>query len=166
MRQIRQGGHVRRWHTTPPLQDQSVAEHSWGVAAICNYLWPKCKKELIMAALYHDVAESLVGDNPAPIKWKFPVLKRELDKVENKILREMGVEIILDPQDIIRLKIADMMELLWFCIEEERRGNRNFKEVFVRGTRYLQDIFPHQSLEFKREAVTMLDYLIKTEADL
>ena len=76
-----------------------------------------------------------------PIKWKFPRLAKELDKVEQEVMKDLGVDIILKDYEKVMLKMADMMELLWFCVEEERRGNRNFKEVFIRGTKFLQDLF-------------------------
>jgi len=160
MRQIRQGGSVLRWHTIPPVRNQSVGEHSWGVAVLCAKLWENCSKNLLLAALYHDVSEAHLGDNPAPIKWKHPKLAQALADVEHDLINEMGLWIALDDDDKKRLKIADMMELLWFCIEEERRGNRTFKEIFVRGVKYLQDT------ALDENSKTMLNELIAMEADL
>ena len=119
-----------------------------------------------MAALYHDVPESLIGDNPTPIKWKFPRLAKELDKVEQEVMKDLGVNIILKDYEKVMLKIADMMELLWFCVEEERRGNRNFKEVFIRGTKFLQDLFTTDHKMNLTVPVKMLNDLIAMEADL
>lgn len=136
------------------------------MATILLELWPECSKELIMAALYHDVPESLIGDNPTPIKWKFPDLAKELEKVEKEVMKDMAIYITLERYEKVMLKIADMMELLWFCVEEERRGNRNFKEVFVRGTKYLQDIFIKDNKVDIANPVDMLNKLIAMEADL
>lgn len=159
-RLIRKGGAVKRWHTIETITEQTVAAHSWGVACVCLDIWPDCSRSLITAALHHDVPEARVGDVPAPVKWEYPSLKKELDKVEDAEAEAIGISYKLNESDKVKLKIADMMELLWFCIDEERLGNRNMKEVFVRGVKYLQDI------ELDIPATEMLNYLIATEADL
>ena len=49
-------GYTRRWHTTSYL-DQSVAEHSWGVALIIMQNHPNPSANLLKAALLHDLHE-------------------------------------------------------------------------------------------------------------
>jgi len=53
-----------------------------------------------------------------------------------------------------------MLELLWYCIEEERLGNKNFKEVFVRGINHVQEY------DLCSRATEMLDDIIRAEAEL
>lgn len=159
-RMLRKGGAVKRFHTIDTVKAQTVADHSWGVATIICDLWPDASVPLIRAALHHDVAEHITGDVPAPAKWQFPALADELHAVEYQLEAELGLDMELDALSAQRLKIADMMELLWYCVEEERLGNRNFKEVFVRGMHYLQD------MDLDDAPKHMLDDLIKTEAEL
>lgn len=55
-----------RWHTNPDLchTHDPVAAHSARVALILWTLWPDSPRDLILAALTHDLAESVVGDMP------------------------------------------------------------------------------------------------------
>jgi 5'-deoxynucleotidase YfbR-like HD superfamily hydrolase len=163
-RMVRKGGCVKRWHTIPNAQEQTVAAHSWGVACIILELWPDSSMDLVRAALLHDVAEQFTGDIPATAKWANPGLAKEANKAEElfwgKINSLNGTFPALKATEQLKLKIADMMELLWYCIEEERLGNRNFKEVFVRGVKYMQDLM------LDDPAVHMLNELIAMEAEL
>ena len=157
---MRRGGAVKRWHTIDNIKAQTVADHSWGVACIIADLWPNASADLLRAALYHDITEHVTGDIPAPAKWKFPELANTLRGIEFQLGAELGIETTLNELDSLLLKIADMLELLWYCVEEERLGNKNFKEVFTRGSHYLQE------LDLGKEAKEMLDYLIEIEAEL
>ena len=38
------GGEVKRYHTLPTIGEQTVANHSWGVALILNWLKPDISK--------------------------------------------------------------------------------------------------------------------------
>ena len=63
------GGVSKRYHTVDTLKSQDIAAHSFGVAWLCEVLTDgKASKELIMAALAHDLAEHIVGDLPSPSK--------------------------------------------------------------------------------------------------
>ena len=101
MKKIRTGGKVKRWHTVTTIQQQTVAEHSWGVAMICRKLWPE-DKVLMEAALCHDLGEGLTGDVPWPVKQANFVFKKHLDEIElgNKNMQEVfnrGLRFIDNP---------------------------------------------------------------------
>ena len=157
---IRNGGAVKRFHMIPTNNEQTVAAHSWGVACIVLDLWPDASVHLLRAALHHDVPECVTGDIPATAKWRFPELSVALSRAETEIELEIGLDMRLGDKDAYRLKVADMLELLWYCVEEERLGNKNFKEVFIRGAHYLQEI------ELDEPAEKMMGELIKMEAEL
>jgi hypothetical protein len=57
---------TRRWHTNSDLchTHDPVGAHSARVALILWTLWPDSPRDLILAALTHDLAESVVGDLP------------------------------------------------------------------------------------------------------
>jgi len=124
-------------------------------------LWPDSRAALFHAALLHDVPEQLIGDVPSPTKWAHPRLAKELDLAEESFWDTVGVRFpALTTEEHLQLKIADMMELLWYCIEEERLGNKNFKEVFVRGVEYVK------RYQLCEASTRMLDNIIKAEAEL
>ena len=158
---LRKGGAVKRWHTISNAKEQTVAAHSWGVAVIIMELWPDSRADLIYASLLHDVPEQLIGDVPAPTKWAHPRLAKELSLAEETFWDIVKVKFpALTSEEVLKLKIADMMELLWYCIEEERLGNKNFKEVFVRGVEYIK------RYDLCEASTQMLDDIIKMEAEL
>lgn|GEM_PF-6124171 len=69
---------VIRWHTQGTTRQQSVAEHSAGVAQLALYLAPDstsaADRGLIMdLALIHDAHEAEFGDYPAPAKRRLLV---------------------------------------------------------------------------------------------
>ena len=122
---LREAGNVSRLHTVPLIQKYTVAGHSWGMAMMCLALHPLPRPDLIKACLLHDVAERLIGDVPAPTKWRFEQLTKELDKAEQEAMTELGINFNLLPDEEIWLRALDLLDLLLFCVEEERMGNRN-----------------------------------------
>ncbi len=139
---IRAGGNVKRWHTTQIIGEQTVAAHSWNVMLILHTLFPDCSRELLLAAMYHDVAEKFTGDMPADAKWREPEIKRLLDCVTEGIEGALGVYHRLTSADTRRLAIADRFEMLWFCVEQRRLGNRGVHLVWMR----VMDWFNNNSL--------------------
>lgn len=62
------GGQVRRYHTIRTTHDQTVADHSWGVAVLASLLIEGTTinaTDVLTTALTHDIAEFLVGDLPS-----------------------------------------------------------------------------------------------------
>lgn len=76
-------GDVVRYHTTPRVRPQSVAQHAWGAALIYQYLVGPDERAYIMPVLLHDCAEAFVGDIPAPIKARAEVAAvfEEIEKI-------------------------------------------------------------------------------------
>tara|TARA_R110000744_G_scaffold698_2_gene2710 strand:- start:766 stop:1260 length:495 start_codon:yes stop_codon:yes gene_type:complete len=138
MKKIRTGGKVKRWHTVTTIQQQTVAEHSWGVAMICRKLWPE-DKVLMEAALCHDLGEGLTGDVPWPVKQANFVFKKHLDEIEGDEQERLGCSVLLTSQQKSRLKVADMLEMICFAVEEIELGNKNMQEVFNRGLRFIDN---------------------------
>ena len=103
-------------------------------------MWPECSKNLIKAALYHDIHEGILGDVPAQVKRKFYDFSEAIDRAEQVINKELGTHVSLDIEEQERLKIADVMELLWFSVEEVERGNNNFISVCGRCFSFLDQL--------------------------
>ena len=136
---IRKGGDVKRFHTVTMLREHLVSSHSWGVATLIQHISPNCSKEIILAALYHDVAEHVTGDVSAVTKWQYPELKEVLNKVEKEVEEQLEVSFALSKSDELLLKFADMADLVLCCVQEYRLGNMEALEVIRRGLTYLED---------------------------
>jgi 5'-deoxynucleotidase YfbR-like HD superfamily hydrolase len=121
-------GRVKRYHIEPTHTTQNVADHSFGVAAIVTILWPYSSAELLRAAIFHDIAEKRTGDMPGPVKKANPELKKLMDAAEFDVILGMGFvkhhESQLSEEDRKKLKTADHLEALLYCIFEEAGGNR------------------------------------------
>lgn len=141
MKELLLTGTTKRYHVVPGIE-QTVAEHSWGVAMIILALHPAPSCKLVRAALTHDCAEKYTGDLPATAKVDNRQLKIEMDRVEEHWLRELGVEAQLDEFDAKWLKTADTMELVLFCQHCVKLGNQYAQEIMDRGLQYLNDARP------------------------
>lgn len=112
---ILRGGGVTRYHCEQTVQHQRVDTHTWRLLAILLHIRPMASRELIVAALYHDVPEALVGDVPAPIK-RVPGVREALAGLERHFIDFTGIanEEDLPEADLALLKCADYLELaLW-----------------------------------------------------
>lgn len=136
---IRKGGAVKRFHTITMLKENLNSSHSWGVATLIQDIAPDCSKDILLAALYHDVAEHITGDVSAPTKWKYPALQEALRRVECEVDANLGINVLLSVEEARLLKFADMADLVLTCVSEYRLGNTEVVEVILRGVTYLED---------------------------
>jgi len=145
---IIRGGVVKRFHTIHTLHTQNVAEHSFGVAWLCYLLCNGVPtRDLLVAALSHDIAEHTTGDIPAPAKRRLGISQR-FDKYEMESYYGAGFEMQrLDAGESRTLKMADTADLLLFCIRELRLGNSDMEEVYQRGLSYITELEPLSSTE-------------------
>lgn len=132
-------GITKRWHTHDTLRQQSVAEHSWGVALICSELMPD-SLNLMKAALYHDLAESKWGDTPYTTKRADPDLKRQVEALEANWDIDHGIDIALTALEKSCLKWADMFEAYLFAHREVKAGNQLMYGVVDNAWRALSDM--------------------------
>jgi 5'-deoxynucleotidase YfbR-like HD superfamily hydrolase len=136
---ILEGGDVKRYHTLPTIGEQTVANHSWGVAMILNWLDPNISKIAVLKALAHDVAEKQTGDIPAPTKWNNRSLAKRLSAFERRIEKELGVDYKIPEKEKVLFKQADVFELLLYCVKQRSLGNVNVNIVFSNGVEKLVD---------------------------
>jgi 5'-deoxynucleotidase YfbR-like HD superfamily hydrolase len=124
----RRAGAVRRYHTWPTIQTQTVAEASWNVTRILVQIWPDAPAQAITHALLNDCGEIRSGDLPFPIKRDNPVLKAEIVRIEEESLHEQMIgALAAAPGDDIwrrRVKICDMLEMWEFGLDELTMGNQ------------------------------------------
>jgi 5'-deoxynucleotidase YfbR-like HD superfamily hydrolase len=117
------GGTVR-WHTHGKNLQQTVAEHSWGVAAIILLLKPNPSVALLRAAILHDVHEAVMGDLPSPFKRRFADTLGPIEKlIKDEFLAQHQLEDpVLTPEEQKVLKLADKMEAMLFAKRREFPG--------------------------------------------
>lgn len=155
---IRQGGSVLRFHTWPCVRPQSVAAHTWGVLALIYALDPEPSAALVRRAVFHDLAEYDTGDVPSSAKWANRDLKMMMDQVEDHFNKLHGFpgDDTLTEYELDVLKMADLLDMLWYCYEEYMIGNRGLKVVYVRVI---------DAIEKRRWCISG-DYLLRADAML
>jgi len=145
LRKRLQGGHVLRYHTRPEVSHgQTVADHTCRVLTIATTLWPDISKEGMLYILYHDVAESELGDLPATTKWNYPRLAEAYKEAETKYENLIDIPIAfkeLSEQEKNIVKMSDMLELVLHCKRQLQMGNELAFEIYMNGVNYLKDNF-------------------------
>jgi 5'-deoxynucleotidase YfbR-like HD superfamily hydrolase len=138
---VLQGGSVRRFHTVATVKDITVATHQHNVAHLCFLLTGiyVCTTRLLMAALSHDLAETVAGDIPSPTKRLLRV-DQMLNTLEKSVLKDNGYEFELTEQERRILKLADLMAGMLECIHERQLGNRNVELPFLRFDNYIRNL--------------------------
>ena len=134
------GADVLRYHTVRTLTQETVGHHSHLVALLCTLIDPNASRELLMAALLHDLAEQVTGDIPSPAKHQFGI-SEQVSEMETKIMRWAGIDfpaLTLDEARI--LKLADLAQGALFCARELSLGNSRMRSVFDRYCSYAHDM--------------------------
>lgn len=141
---LRASGHVRRWHTIATLGDtQTVSSHSAQALSLLLLLHPSPSVDLIKAVLWHDSAERVVGDVPAPVRRANAVFSDEYEREESRFFGEqaptaMRAMLDLSDDDKRWLKAVDTLELLLYCYEQVMLGNSHFRIIAKRARSYLK----------------------------
>lgn len=76
------------------------------------------------------MGEYLSGDIPAPAKWLLPGLKEGADFLQKHFEEVYDCPYELDEVEEDWVKMADCLELLFFCFEEYKLGNRKMRLLF------------------------------------
>lgn len=142
---ILNSGNVVRFHNHAGIDKQKNSEHEWGTALIVQHIFPECSKELLLAALTHDAHEYFTGDIPFPVKQSCPELKSMLASLESKWEAENGIDKNLTSEEKVCLKIADVLEGMWYCLVQVRQGNINAKRPFRKWRTFLIDFLIEQN---------------------
>ena len=120
----RYAGGVIRYHAWQVLQRQSVGEHTWQCLRIWFQIWGAPSSTVTTYFIWHDAGELVTGDIPFPVKMLDKRLKEIMDEKETDAVLDMGGELVeLMPEDCVRVKICDLIEMHEFGIQELRLGN-------------------------------------------
>lgn len=86
-------GFAQRYAMNPEMarHGQTLGQHQWGVATLLLTLFPDCRKEVLVEALWHDTGEPGVGcDMAAPAKRCYPEIATALAMAEYIERRQIG----------------------------------------------------------------------------
>ena len=173
----RMAGRIRRLHIKPMNGDeQNIAAHSWGVAMILLDLFPAVSRSCLIYALRHDVPEIVTGDVPANVKWGHPGLQDTLEWIEEGFLNKMGWPTESEKHGLphlagsenwhnerLYIRIADRVELLFYCLEQIYMGNLLLIDVFKNARDKLKDylglIDPSQAMDVHKYIRGYSDFL-------
>lgn len=119
-----ESGRVMRYHAVPTVAQQTVGQHSHGVAVICLHLTGgQVSRELLIAALLHDAAEIVTGDIPFTTKRASPMMKAILGEMETAAHADVVLPMpALSEAEAALLKLADTLEGLLWCRKTEAVG--------------------------------------------
>lgn len=134
----REAAAVKRWHTARTQRMQTLAEHSYGVAMLAQELDPQCRKQVLMAALWHDLPEYITGDAPAQAKRLAPQLAVVLEEMERGC-GELYRDFQLTVYEEHLLKFCDTMELVLWSLEEVLLGNTYALDPVKKGILWMND---------------------------
>lgn len=134
------GSEVTRYHTVTTLVKETVGHHSHGVAMLALLLNPLASRQVLMAALFHDLAEHQTGDIPSPAKRQFGIGDK-VDELEQRLMRAAGIVMPeLTPDDARTVKLADLAQGALFCVREISLGNSRMRAVLDRYLAYAQEM--------------------------
>lgn len=104
---------VARWHANPDLagSGDTVGSHSGRAALLVTRLFPNASRDLIVAAILHDLGEAGVGDVAGPAKRSIPELSVSIAQAEAVQLVRLGIKIPdLSVEDTARLRFVDRLD--------------------------------------------------------
>ena len=165
------GGFVKRYHTQHTIHQQTVGHHSFNVAWICEFITAgAASRNLLMAALQHDIAEFHVGDVPAPTKRRVTEVKELFDAIENEVLIEHGhpdyVSMLTDEEKAI-LKVADCLEGMLFCLRELKMGNLHAETAYHNFQNYAASRIANElPFRFHDRADRIYDFIFEERSKL
>lgn len=144
---------IDRWGLMRNSRRETLAEHSAVTSCIAHVLACTAAdmygadvdtSKVAVAALYHDMSETLTGDMPTPVKYanddirdSYKLVEKEAEQricsmLPDKLQRDVGVFVTggcLNEREKKIVKAADKLSALIKCIEERRSGNREFESA-------------------------------------
>lgn len=133
------GAETERYHTIRTLQRETVGHHSHGVAMFVVLMGGS--EGVLRAALFHDLAEHILGDIPSPAKKKFGI-GEQVNELEEELLKAAQFSVELGDRSKRMLKFADIFQGMSFCSREVKMGNTKLASVFYRYKTYAEELMP------------------------
>lgn len=161
---LRFSGAVKRYHTWPVLRADTVGEHTWNVLRIYVELFGPPAPEVTVYVIHHDSPEVYTGDPPFPIKRDNPDVKAGYDRMEREFEERHGLSGgELSPDDRIRVKVCDLIDMWEFGMVEMAMGNTLAENIVLRTSENVERL--SQGLS-ERERDKVRNYLHSTREKL
>ena len=164
------GGWIERYHVKGQrmLTRQSVAEHSWRMAAAIFAVASQLRADVVLAALFHDVSERVTGHIPSNVKKLNPDIQQAVHEVSTAEEVRLGIRFNLTDEEKKLVAWADAYEGTLHCLDEYELGNRKIVPTLERYHSYSRDskfkLADKASEERRLELMYELNF--KTEQDL
>ena len=133
--------YIIRYSNVPRIKDESVAEHSFYVAAIVQKLYDKYDFDLSVAlnmAISHDMIEVYINDIPHLIKQRHPELTSLLKGIEEKEAENFpkcvhaGIKRLQKSSpETFMVKMADAIQCNQYASNEISLGNSGYMQQVV-----------------------------------
>lgn len=118
---------VKRWHTICVGREQTVAGHSHRVTTLAIEIAHRAGIEItadfICAAMFHDAAEDIFGDIPAPAKTEYGAYAEPEFSIEPHFNMQPSN---LSREHWMAIKVADLLES-WLFLYENAVGSHSIK---------------------------------------
>jgi putative hydrolase of HD superfamily len=154
--------HIKRYSVIPRIHEESIAEHSFFVAAIVMKLYDDYEFKVGHAtcmAILHDWTESYTDDITVMTKRAYPEIAEVIERVESKIaqveLSPMAYELWKEYKDgsTVESKIvkyADTIQVIQYAQGEVNLGNSAYMKSVVDDATYRSIKLKELLNEFKR----------------
>lgn len=141
--QIYNLSHIQRYSTVPRIRSESVAEHSFFVAALVVRLHKDYEFDLgkaVSMAIVHDLTESWIDDITVPTKRKFEEIENAISMAEiataHEEFPEPVLELWLEHKDGLSIEskvvhLADVMQCIQYAKGEVTLGNKYMERVLI-----------------------------------
>jgi 5'-deoxynucleotidase YfbR-like HD superfamily hydrolase len=140
--------HIKRYSVIPRLHDESIAEHSFFVAAIVLKLSDDYEFKVSHAcsmAIIHDWTESYTDDITVLTKRQFPEIAKVIDKVEKKIAKTQFSPLLyilwleykaMETIEAKIVKYADTLQVMQYAQKEVALGNSTYMQSVVEDAKF------------------------------
>jgi putative hydrolase of HD superfamily len=135
--------HIKRYSVIPRIHEESIAEHSFFVAAIVMKLYDEYEFRVGHAtcmAILHDWTESYTDDITVLTKRKYPEIAKVVERVESKVAKKelspMAYELWKEYKEgeTVESKIvkyADTLQVIQYAQGEVNLGNSAYMASVV-----------------------------------
>ena len=132
---------IQRCSLAAKIQPYDLMQHSYGVLSICCDLvrlleLPLLTQDEVELIMRHDIAETLTGDLPWNVKNMTVMISQRWSRIEEEVLSRTSstfttierysdeeIDKTLSQEKLDLFRIADMLDLLFYCCKEKSLGN-------------------------------------------
>lgn len=136
---LREASSVSRLHMKRTIKPYQNGKHSFDMLTLLLALNPTASRNLLLAVVEHDLPERFSSDMSYPCKSVGLMNTEVQEEVENLFWIKAGGpwSESLTEEEEWWLKFVDLLELFYFCKDEERLGNTSLSNIMVK----IRDIF-------------------------